>query len=164
MLSTVFGLPTHPLVVHFVVFFIPVTVLTALVVSLWPEARRRFALWALGAATIAVLAVPLATETGEHLEARVPHSKLVEEHAELADALLPLMAALWVGLALVVAVRWYAGRATEARWTGFAMAGAIVITVVASLATGVQVVRIGHSGSKAVWHEVGSESGAGQAP
>ncbi|GAA1895594.1 hypothetical protein [Actinomadura bangladeshensis] len=39
--------------------------------------------WVLGLATIAVLTIPLATESGEHLEDQVARSSLVEEHAEL---------------------------------------------------------------------------------
>lgn len=59
-----------------------------------PKARRLLAPWVLGLATIAVLTIPLATESGEHLEDQVARSSLVEEHAELGGTLLPLAAVL----------------------------------------------------------------------
>lgn len=35
MFSTIFGLPTHPLVVHAVVVLVPLAALSALVVAVW---------------------------------------------------------------------------------------------------------------------------------
>ncbi|WP_141580117.1 DUF2231 domain-containing protein [Actinomadura sp. WMMA1423] len=163
MPETLFGLPAHPLVVHVVVFLVPLTVLAALLAALWPKVRRLLGPWILGVATIAVITIPLATESGEHLEEQVPRSSLVEEHAELGDTLLPLVAGLWVALALLVAVGVYARRNTDRppRWTKAVTLVAAVLTVGAAVATGVQVARIGHSGAKAVWHDVGSGGGGG---
>ncbi|WP_339155652.1 DUF2231 domain-containing protein [Actinomadura luteofluorescens] len=158
MPDTLWGLPVHPLIVHLVVFLVPLTVLAALVVAVWPKARRLLAPWVLGVATIALITIPLATESGEHLEEQVSRSSLVEEHAELGDTLLPLMAALWVVLAIIVAVDFYIRRKTDGppSWTRVVMPVAMVLTVGASAVTGVQVVRIGHSGAKAVWSDVGT--------
>ncbi|MEV5573238.1 DUF2231 domain-containing protein [Spirillospora sp. NPDC052269] len=158
MPATVWGLPVHPLVVHLVVFLIPLVTVAALVVAVWPRARKVAAPWVLGLATIGVVSVPMATSSGEGLEKRVPHSALVEKHAELADGLLPLVAGVWLALAVIVAVAWYSRRATSApRWATAVTVVAAVLTVGAAAATGVQVVRIGHSGAKAVWHDVGQE-------
>ncbi|WP_034485729.1 DUF2231 domain-containing protein [Actinomadura oligospora] len=165
MPATVWGLPVHPLIVHLVVFLVPLVALAALVVAVWPRARRVAAPWALGLATAGVVSVPMATSSGEGLEKRVPHTALVERHAELADGLLPLVAGVWLALAVIVAVAWYSRRGTDAgsggagaaRWTTVVTVAAAVAAVGASVATGVQVVRIGHSGAKAVWHDVGQE-------
>ncbi|MFC4048380.1 DUF2231 domain-containing protein [Actinomadura syzygii] len=158
MPNTVWGLPVHPLIVHIVVFLVPLTVLAALTVALWPRARRLLAPWVLGLATVAVVTIPLATESGEHLEAQVPRSSLVEEHAELADTLLPLAAALWGALAVIVAVGLYVRRNADRpeRWANAVTLVAVVLTVGLAASTGVQVIRIGHSGANAVWHDVGS--------
>src|SRR4051794_22996455 len=104
MPSTLWGLPAHPLIVHLVVFLVPVAVVATLVVALWPRARRVAAPWVLAVATAAVISIPLATSSGENLEHQVPHSALVERHAELADMLLPLAGAMWLGLAVLTGV------------------------------------------------------------
>ncbi|MEV4256001.1 DUF2231 domain-containing protein [Spirillospora sp. NPDC049652] len=163
MPTTLWGLPVHPLVVHLVVFLIPLVVVAALVVALWPRARKAAGPWVLGLATLGVVSVPMATSSGEGLEKKVPRTALVEHHAELADGLLPLVAGLWLGLAALVAVAWYARRAASApRWATLVTVAAAVLTVGASAAAGVQVVRIGHSGAKAVWHDVGSGQASGR--
>lgn len=156
MPSTLWGLPTHPLVVHLVVFLVPLTVVATLVVALWPRARRVAAPWVLALATAAVISVPMATSSGENLEQQVPHSALVERHAELADMLLPLAGAMWLGLAVLTGVGLYARRkpAAAPRWAGVATVAAAVLAVGGAAASGVQVVRIGHSGADAVWHDV----------
>lgn len=156
MPSTLWGLPTHPLVVHLVVFLVPLTVVATLVVALWPRARRAAAPWALALATAAVISVPMATSSGENLEQRVPHNALVERHAELADMLLPLAGAMWLGLAVLTGVGWYTRRqpASAPRWAGAVTVAAAVLAVGGAAASGVQVVRIGHSGANAVWHDV----------
>lgn len=158
MPTTVWGLPAHPLIVHVVVFLVPLTVLAAMTTALWPRARRLLAPWVLGLATVTVLVIPLATESGEHLEDQVARSSLVEEHAELGDTLLPLVAALWLALALMVAVGLYVRRTADRppSWTKAVTMVAIVLTVGAAAGTGVQVVRIGHSGAQAVWHDTGT--------
>ncbi|GAA0285978.1 hypothetical protein GCM10009527_097330 [Actinomadura nitritigenes] len=156
MPSTLWGLPTHPLVVHLVVFLVPLTVAATLVVALWPRARRVAAPWVLAVATVAVISVPMATSSGENLESRVPHSALVERHAELADMLLPLAGVMWLGLAVMTGVGWYARRESAAapRWAGAVTVAAAVLAIGGAAASGVQVVRIGHSGANAVWHDV----------
>lgn len=41
MLNTVGGLPAHPLLAHVVAIFVPLTALLAILVVVWPAARRR---------------------------------------------------------------------------------------------------------------------------
>lgn len=170
MFSTIFGLPTHPLVVHAVVVLVPLAALSGLVVALWPAARTRYAPVALGIATLALLAVPVATHTGEQLEDHVRSSTLVDRHAHMADGLLPFMALLWLALAALVGVRWYgrryeaAGRPRPTRLTSYVGIGAAVITVAAGLGSTVQIVRIGHSGSEAAWHGVATSSARSAGP
>jgi hypothetical protein len=166
MFSTIFGLPAHPLVVHAVVVLVPLAAVSGLAVAIWPAVRARYAPLALGIATLALLAVPLATHTGEQLEGHVHTSALVERHARMADGLLPFMAALWLALATLVGLRWYgryrvAGRTRAASYAGI---GAALIAVAASVGSGVQVVRIGHSGSEAAWHGVGTTSARSSGP
>ena len=155
MFSSLFGVPAHPLVVHVVVVFVPLAALAGLAVAVWPAARRRYAPWALAIATVALVSIPLATHTGEELQSQVPASPLVREHAHMGDQLLPFAGLLWLALVVLVAADLAPVRR---RLTGAPLrivaVGAAVLAVAASLASGVQAVRIGHSGAKAAWHGV----------
>jgi hypothetical protein len=182
VLDTILGLPAHPLIVHAVVVLVP---LAALLVGA-SAVSARFRHWSRYATPLVSLAglamVPLATQSGEGLERSVAHSALVEQHAELADSLLPLMLALTA----VAVAQWWLDRRSLAETgttagsadgaTAGTTAGArprdtssrqrtlgLVVAVVAllvSAGTLVQVGRIGHSGAKAVWSDV-KVSGAG---
>ena len=98
------GLPAHVLLVHAVVVLVPLTSLLLVLVAVWPAARRRWASLTAVLAVITLVAVPLTTEAGEWLEHRLPHSDLIETHAELGDTMLPWAVGLAL-VALVVAVR-----------------------------------------------------------
>ena len=153
MLSTIFGLPTHPLVVHAVVVLVPLSALFGIVVAVWPAARARYAPLALGFATLALISIPIATDTGEHLEKMVEPSAFVERHTAMADGLLPFVALLWLALAVLVGVRWL-GASRTVSWSKYLTGGAAVLIVAGAVAGGVQVARIGDSGARAAWHDV----------
>ena len=165
MPPTIFGLPLHPLVVHATVVIVPLAALL-LVASAVSGRVRRWAGWLTpGVATLALVLVPLSTSTGENLEGQVGGNALIEAHAELADQLLP-----WaIGMAVLAFALGWLDRRERPRATGDTggddvrradagpgaprgLAVAVtVLAVVAGLGTGVQIVRIGHSGAKAVW-------------
>jgi hypothetical protein len=159
MFSSIFGVPTHPLVVHAVVVFVPLAALAGLAVALWPAARARYAPWALAIATVAGVSVPIATHTGELLRSQLGSTPLIRAHAELGDQLLPFVALLWLALAAFVGID-LLGRRRGVRPGWFKVVGvaASVVAVLAAVGSGVQVVRIGDSGAKAVWHGVATTS------
>ncbi len=111
MLDTVFGVPTHALVVHAVVVLLPLAALGGIAVALVPALRRRYGT-VVGLLTVAaVAAVPVATRSGERLFERqsarfgpndVTEAGLMEEHATLGEDLLPWALLLLAGVALVV--------------------------------------------------------------
>ncbi|MFB4298541.1 hypothetical protein [Actinomadura sp. NTSP31] len=88
----------------------------------------------------------------------------MERHAELADTLLPLAGAMWLGLAVLAGVGWYARRehASAPRWAGVVTVAAAVLAVGGATASAVQVVRIGHSDADAVWHGVAAHRAAAE--
>jgi hypothetical protein len=149
--STFNGLPVHVLLVHFIVVLAPLTALLAIVCAVWSAARKRL-IWLVAALSIiTVVLTPLTTSAGEWLEHRVGRSPVVHIHAELGDTMLYFSLALLVAVALLafVHVRESRNRALKpiAVWlvTGF--------VVLASVATTVQVYRIGDSGANATWGE-----------
>src|SRR5215212_3856156 len=102
MPESVFGLPTHAIIVHATVVFVPLAALAVLLHAFWPAARRRLGIVTPLVAGLALVLTPLSTESGENLEHQLPESDLIERHAELADGLLP-----WViGLFVVAAALW----------------------------------------------------------
>ena len=108
---------------------------------------------------------PLSTSSGESLEHQVGESALVEKHSELADGLLPWMIVLVAMAAALYAWHWRQTRrdtskpATTRTWVPVVISA---LAVVAALGTSVQVALIGHSGAKAAWSDVASQSaGAG---
>lgn len=163
MFDNLFGLPTHALVVHATVGLVPVAALLAVVVAAWPAARRRYGWLSVVLLAIATVLVPLTTESGESLERRVPESHLVEEHTELGDTLLFFVLPLLVAtFALVLLSRMGrrdmadgtpGGNPPRPAWQRFTVPVVAVLTVVLGIGAVVQVVRIGHSGAKAVWSD-----------
>lgn len=155
MPNQLFGLPPHPLIVHLVVVFVPIAVVGTIALACSARIRDIFGWLVLAVDSVALAAVPLATESGESLAARVPHSPLIAHHAHLGGELLPLMIPVWVLAVAIFVVHRYRRRASEATrvsWTRSTTVGLAVLAVAASLAAGVQVVRIGDAGARAVWH------------
>ena len=161
------GLPLHPLVVHLVVVLVPAAVLGALLVALWPAARRRWGWPVVVLTALAAISVPLATSTGEGLEHNLPRTPAIATHAELGDQLLVFVAPLLiVVLGLVLVERWRQapdradgpGTVVAPRLSGgrarIAIVVLAVLTVALAGASAVQVFRIGDSGARAVWGDV----------
>lgn len=166
----VFGLPTHVLLVHAVVVLEPLAVLGAVVIAVWPAARRRYGWLVVAVAAVATATVPLATEAGEALERALPRSPAIATHAHLGDELLPFAIVLLVltaALMLLDRSRHRAGsiREIDPRSAPGTVAGRSVpstalrlgfvvtalLTVAVAVACAVQVVRIGDSGARAAW-------------
>jgi hypothetical protein len=151
--DTIAGLPLHPLVVHATEVIVPVTALVVTVAALWPRFRRYAGYLPLAMALASLVLVPLSTQSGEALQARVGESSLIETHSNLAEGLLP-----WVfGLVVVAAVLlWWNRNEREGatprapRWVALGLA---VAAVLATTGTTVQAIRVGHSGATAVWSE-----------
>ena len=159
------GLPVHPLVVHAAVVLTPLAVLLGWTLAAWPAARW-ITRWVAPVVTLsAVVAVLLATSSGEALlEARPflessdsPVRDLVRDHEELGEQLQLLMLAF----AGSVGASWWLLPAASPLASGrFAHAGrgsrlvhrAVAVTaVVLGLLCLVWVVRTGDAGARAVW-------------
>jgi hypothetical protein len=163
------GLPLHPLIVHAVVVLLPMAVLGAVLIAVWPAIRARWA-WPVVVLTVAaVVTIPLATSTGEGLEHNLPRTPALAAHAELGDQLLVFAAPL---LVCVFALAFLDGRrrrgvaaptsgpgtmAAPAATSGRTRVTAVlvaVLTVALAVVCGGQVFRIGDSGARAAWGDV----------
>lgn len=144
MFDTVLGLPVHILVVHGVVVLLPLMALLTVLLAMRPRWSARVA-WGIVLADAAVFALTLvAQQSGEALQHRLGPTPAIQQHADLG-AQMP-----WMGVALLaagIAVTLLRRRAGSR----------VVLPVVALVVGGVVVwwtVRVGHSGSQAVWQEV----------
>ena len=140
---------------HAVVVMVPLTALALLLAAFEPlRARLGVVLPLLGVGTLAL--VPLTTFAGRWLEERVFADDLVREHTRLGGTLLPWVA----GLAALTVLVWVLDGASgmrrrglggvrlEDRRTRIALGA---LSAVVALGAVVTTVRIGESGSRAVW-------------
>jgi uncharacterized membrane protein len=157
------GIPVHPLVVHAVVVLLPLAIFGTIAIAVVPRWRPTYGPLVVASALVATVLCPVATSSGEALEKRVGEPG---NHAKLGDQL------VWFAIALLVlsaALVWLSRRptpvATEAAQPGTVpprtrLVGVVAgLAVLAGLATGVQVYRVGDSGAKAAWGDrVGSSA------
>ena len=170
MLDTIGGIPLHPLIVHAVVVLVPLASLLLLLAAVSPRIRHWAGILTPITATLALVMVPLATQSGEALEKRVdasPRSRSTRSSATACST----SSSPWRSS------RGRCGSSTDApgprsrpptrhsaaptappcRSFGL-MTAVIVLSVVSVLATTVQVIRIGHSGASASWSDVGAKT------
>ena len=160
MFDLINGLPVHALVVHAVVVLLPLACLGTLAIALRPAWRERYGVLVVACAAAATVLIPVATSSGEALEHRVGNPG---EHAEQGDQL------IWFAIPLLVMTAALVWLDRRARTAGGGGAGRVdttaepkrktlpmavaVLAVIASLATSVQVYRVGDSGARAAWED-----------
>jgi hypothetical protein len=157
-INQLFGLPAHPLVVHAAVVLLPLAAVWTVVCAAVPRLRRTGALVALGFAVAAVIAVGLAQGSGEELEEQVKETDLVEAHVEQGETVLPWAIGVVVAAAAVAATPLFLSRRPS---TSPTVVTAVVVTLSVVVGVGAiwSVVDVGHSGAKATWDNVATESG-----
>ncbi len=155
MFDLVNGLPVHPLVVHAIVVLLPLAVLGTIAIAVKPGWRLSYGPLVVASAVLATVLIPVATSSGEALEKHVGDPG---DHAALGDQL------IWFAVPLLVfsaAMVWLERRkAADKRPIGPSVLPALVVgmAVVAALATGVQVYRVGDSGARSAWGDQVSSS------
>jgi uncharacterized membrane protein len=146
MFDTINGLPLHPLIVHAVVVLLPLSILGVLALVIRPAWRARYGVLVAVCALLATILIPVATQSGESLEKHVGNPG---QHAQLGDQLLWFaIPVLIVAAALVLVERGVTDRLARRSVAGAVMS---VVAVVAAVAAGVQVYRVGDSGARAAW-------------
>ena len=149
-MTTLAGLPAHPLLVHAIVVFAPLTALLGILCAVWPAARRRFVWLLLALAAVNLALTPLTIEAGEWLYDRAgAHSPILETHEERGETMLYFSIALLVMAIAVAVLHVLSSRSDKPR-----IAAAVAVTALAlvvGVSSIVQVVRIGHSGTEAKW-------------
>lgn len=161
MFDTFFGLPTHAIIVHAVVVFVPLTALAAIALTAVPRWRTRFGVLAGLAALTSIGSVFVAEESGKFLEDRVLSDdnapfELVLAHTALGEQLKPWVLLLSIALLALIALAYWGQRQGTERppWLGWVGYGIGAVSIVGAVLSLVYVIRIGHSGSAAVWSDL----------
>lgn len=150
------GLPAHILLIHLVVIGIPVAALLTVLSAVWPAARRRLGIATPVVALLALICVPITSNAGQWLQARVFHgysNPVIVQHAKLGLQLLPWAIPLFVLATLAWALPALVGRAKIPAAFNSAAARIVVgvLAVAVAAVSVVQVYRIGDAGARAAW-------------
>jgi hypothetical protein len=148
--DTVLGLPLHVLLIHVVVVMVPLVAVASVVVAARQRWRSRFVRWAFAASIGCLGFVVVAVKSGRRLAERLPPSPAIDRHAALGSTLIWLTLSLCLTLGAMTAWSWLWSSSTGTRSDFVARPMLALLTIVA-VALCVQVVRVGHSGSSAVW-------------
>lgn len=163
-ITSIGGLPAHPLLVHMPIVLVPVAFLGALALAIRRAWVARFGVLLLIVGFVAAAGTVLASQAGETLRDEVPVTDTVRRHADLADATRLLVAIFFVlllawivldirGRRLAAAASSASVEATDgSRSASMAIRLVLPITtlLIGLLAT-IWVVRTGHEGAKATW-------------
>jgi hypothetical protein len=162
MPDRLFGLPSHPLLVHLPVVLLPLAALLMLWLVVRPQHLSLLGLPLVGLSLVSLLGAVLAVESGEGLERILNEpSKALERHAQMGERTRLVAAVFFV---LVVAFyflgrKWNAARVVGgtavARSKAFVAVG-VVAALFGIVAIGA-VVTTGHSGAKLAWEDAGKE-------
>lgn len=157
-LDTIFGLPTHVLIVHATVVFLPLAVLGAIVIVV-----KRNLIHRLGALTVIIAAIGagaawVSRGSGEQLASRVGFP---EPHVEYGDAL-PLHATAFF---VAVLIYWLLARGIPGNrsrpWWVMVIGVVVIIGGVGLLWS---TIITGHSGAEATWGAIIENTRLGQIP
>jgi hypothetical protein len=142
MFETFLGLPVHVLVIHAVVAGVPLAGLATIAVAVRAGWRDRFGWLVVMLDAAVTVAVFVARQSGQWLYDRLNAPAVAAHHRQLGLTLIWFMLAVLAASVLLMLTR---------------RLGAVVrplvaaLAVVVAVASIVQVVRVGHSGSSAVW-------------
>jgi hypothetical protein len=173
LLTDLFGLPAHALLVHAAVVLVPLAALGVALIGWRASWRRSYLLpLALLAVTAAGFAF-LAKESGEPLQASVRSAARAAgarrpsfgEHPQQGDAAMIWAALLAFGAVGLLAVDWWSRRImiparlpALPRW---APGAAYVVVLIPAVIAVFAMIAAGHSGAQLVWRDVGTYTSGG---
>ena len=163
MIEELWGLPAHPLLVHFPIVLIPILAVGAVAMAARPLWRQRFNWQLSGACAIAAVSAFVAAQSGEPFEEALQPGlgSVADRHAELGDQSVLFAVLFLAGAALLTAMdRWYltrrslsVGREVDAVsvWVSRVTAGIAIVTAIIGVVAAVWVIRAGHEGARISW-------------
>lgn len=161
MFNTIGGIPTHPLLIHAAVVFIPLLIVSAIVYAIWPRVRGKI-WWAVVAlAIIGPVAALFAKLSGQDLRQHLINTGVgqgallvkINQHMSYGTNTLWWTIALGVVTLIVIG---YLRRAVPARGTESIAVRtvSVVVTVALGAVTGYYVFKTGDTGAHIVWQGI----------
>lgn len=150
MFDTIVGLPTHTIAVHTVVILVPLAAMATIVVALNPRWRARYAGWMVLVNGLAVVLTYVARQSGRQLFARLDSiggAGAAADHRRLGLALIWFVLVVF-GLSVAT---WLVAHSRD---TGPVPRIVAIATAVAAAVVLYAVIRVGHSGTEAVWGDL----------
>ena len=154
------GLPTHPLIVHFVVILLPLAAIAFIGTGWKAEWRRQYSLAVALLAIGALVAAFIATETGDMLKDRIRDAARAAgtradfgdhpDDGELARNVAILFALVAAGFWAVV--QW----GEQLKLPSWAPMALYAIGSIVGVVAIITVISAGHSGSALVWKDLGN--------
>lgn len=161
MFDTAFGLPVHVLVLHAAVIGVPVAALATIAVAVKRSWLPRFGWWVVGLDALVLVVVIVTRQSGQEFVERLfpdpaTRSDDVKTHVQRGEDMLWYAIALFVvALALMfVARQQERSEVLTKPLPAVVLPAVAVLAVAAAVLAVIQVVRVGHSGSSAVWEDV----------
>jgi len=150
-LTVINGLPSHVLLVHFLVVLVPLTALLEIMCALWPAVRRGHIVWlTLVLAVVTMVLTPITTEAGEWLyDLRRHPDPVLQEHAQRGGWLIYFAVAL-LAVAIALAVLQVSERRSGKRRLPAQIAVAL-LAIAVGISSMVQLYRVGDAGAQSVW-------------
>jgi len=149
LLDTFSGLPVHSLVVHAVVVLVPLAAAGGVLMALWRSFSRRYAPLVVIVAAMGAVSALVAKESGEKLAVRIGGGP--PTHMSLGKWM-PLIAGV---LFLLILAFWLVDRGIPLnRPRPFWLTLLGIAVIVAALFATFWTVRVGHTGSEAVWNQL----------
>ena len=157
-LDTIFGLPTHVLIVHATVVLLPIAVIGAVVLVLRRSVIHRLGWITVLVAGVGTAAAWLSRGSGEQLASRVGYP---QPHVDYGDDL-PIHASVFFVLVLLY---WLVARGIPGNrprpWWVIVLAVAVLLGALGLL---VSTIVTGHSGAEATWGAIIENTRPGQIP
>lgn len=143
-----FGLPAHPLLVHFPVVAIPTLSLVALIMAIRPAFRERYGIAISLLGVVTTIATFLAAASGEALSDEFGFTdEVIGDHRSLGETLRLFVLGLTV---TVVALTAFGRRGNDDEKNPAVLPLGVITFVFAALSL-VWTIRTGHAGASSVW-------------
>jgi len=146
-MDELFGLPAHPLLVHFPVVAIPALTILAVVAAIRPSFRQRFGIPIVLFGAVTAIATFLAAQSGEAILEDWSNKALAETHKSLGETLRILVLGLVTLLSVSVILGRREGIPEKDPRVLFTNLGVLVLAILSAIWT----IRTGHEGAKLTW-------------
>ncbi len=145
-MEELFGLPAHPLLIHFPIVAIPTLTILTIIAALRPSFRSRYGLPIFALAVVTTIATFLAAQAGIALANTYANADIIDTHRALGETLRLIV----LGLLVAFGIMLVADRRSENNRDPLTVLSAVGVLALAVLSA-IWTVRTGHEGASVTW-------------